>query len=326
LILAVLPSLAACEPTTQDTDARTARRVGTNDLEACSDGGRYSDSRQCHADASDTLLRGDVHDGVERGAALGAQTLRGTSTLQSSADSLPAGTDFTGPTPDMEDLAISCIALGRSTPDAEELGPERFEAAVRALALFLQANLRGEFAAFLEARRGDIAATDTSRAPDLAALHALLRNDLGHGESPLPPQWTASLQMFWRTVYATPPMLRVAPPSSNLCFGRLVDPDSLPAWERSRPTLQHLLRPRSVVEHRPVIAHRRSAADILARDGELHWMDWTVTADLRGECNEVTVFQRFVWDAADGAWFLHDATTSYPDSCDPARERSFLLL
>jgi hypothetical protein len=125
-----------------------------------------------------------------------------------------------------------------------------------------------------------------------------------------------------------------------------VDPRSsrLEVHERSRPedvvggmeheawlkqyarTLQPVCSTERVVHLLAAVPHRRSLAELMSVQGRLRWFDWRATLELRSGCSTARVTLRFVWDELDGAWFLDDGVTVYPESCDPALGRCFLLL
>lgn len=240
-----------------------------------------------------------------------------------------------GFTPDAQhiDLATACLVAGVCRPALESIADDDLQSILFTLGAWLQAQLAGDFRAFSGSRCSDLESADRTHAAEADALRAILRDELSLPDGGEAALWSDVLARFWAQLYVDRPLRAVHPGASTLVLEEVaadllvVDEWGL-RWEQQKSALIIEVGGKGAahIDHRPVAPHSRTVADVAKRAGRLRWFDWRVGVDLRGNCLSATLLMRMVWDADDRAWFLHDALTVYPTGCDPAVNRSFLLL
>ena len=207
------------------------------------------------------------------------------------------------------DRGMACLASGVVQPRLDELSDPELVAVAEIIGRLMHAYQGGDFGSFLALRAGDLEHAARARAGDLESLLGFAR-DLGDRVEDPDCGWIEALRRSWSAYYAIPPVARFHFELAAIHLHREgLGAGSLEDWSRSFEALRDRV-PGPSIRHSLTIPHRRDIERVAADSGPLRWLDLQLPFEsVAGAAGRLVT--RFVWDAASGEWFLHEAATTY---------------
>ena len=112
------------------------------------------------------------------------------------------------------DSALSCLVLGNTEPPVDAWTESQLSGVRTALAWILEAQMTGDFGAFLQFHRKDVSWASRNRRADLPRLAALLAG-FGVTAADVPDDWGRATRRFWQALNPEPPLVAVRPETAE---------------------------------------------------------------------------------------------------------------